>query len=315
MATNDNPLDILIIGGSGFVSGTMARAALSQGHEVSTLTRGQRPVPTGVHSLVADRHDEASFEQAVQHAGHQGGHQGRKQWDLVIDCIGFEAADARQDLAVFRERTPHLVFISTDFVFDPAHRRFPQPEETEYYSDTGYGGQKRRCELEFINGDAGDMQWTILRSCHIYGPGSLLGCLPTHGRDPQLLEKMKAGEALKLVGGGHFLQQPILAEDLADVALSCHGNAATYGEIFCCAGPEIIESRAFYQIIADIIDVELTKIEELPVAAFLADDPESAPFLCHRIYDLGKLKAAGLAVPSTPVAEGLRAHVESILTE
>lgn len=302
MAANDR-LDILIIGGSGFVSGTMARVALSHGHEVSTLTRGQRPVPDGVHSLTADRHDEASFEQAVDSAG--------KHWDLVIDCIGFEAPDARQDLAVFRERAHHLVFISTDFVFDPAHRRFPQPEETEHYSDVGYGGQKRRCELEFIDGDAGDMQWTILRSCHIYGPDSLLGCLPTHGRDPQLLERMKAGEPLKLVGGGHFLQQPIVAADLAEVVLSCHGNEATYGEIFCCAGPEIIESRTFYQIIADIIDVGL-KIEELPVASFLADDPASAPFLCHRIYDLGKLKTAGLALPSTPVAPGLRQHVDSM---
>lgn len=303
MAAKDN-LDILIIGGSGFVSGTMARVALAQGHDVWAITRGQRSVPDGVHSIVADRHDEEGFAQAVVDSG--------KQWDLVIDCICFEAPEARQNLAVFRDRTPHLVFISTDFVFEPSHRRFPQPEETEHYSDVSYGGAKRRCELEFINGDAGDMQWTILRSCHIYGPDSLLGCLPTHGRDPQLLEKMEAGETLKLVGGGHFLQQPIYAEDLAALILSCHGNEATYGEIFCCAGPDIVESREFYKIIADTIDVEL-KIEELPVASFLAEDPASAPFLCHRVYDLGKLKAAGLAVPATPLVSGLRKHVESML--
>ena len=83
-------------------------------------------------------------------------------------------------------------------------------------------------------------------------------------------------------------------------------------EIFCCAGPDIVESRTFYQIIADVIESEL-KIEELPVAPFLADDPASAPFLCHRVYDLGKLKAAGLAVPATPLVEGLRKHVESML--
>lgn len=62
------------------------------------------------------------------------------------------------------------------------------------------------------------------------------------------------------------------------------------------------QSRGFYQIIADIIDVEL-KMEELPVASFL----------CHRVYDLGKLKGAGLAVPATPLVEGLRKHVESML--
>ena len=87
MAAKDN-LDILIIGGSGFVSGTMARVALAQGHEVWTITRGQRPVPDGVHSIVADRHDQEGFAQAVTDAG--------KHWDLVIDCICFEAPEARQ---------------------------------------------------------------------------------------------------------------------------------------------------------------------------------------------------------------------------
>ncbi|MDP6453177.1 MAG: FtsX-like permease family protein, partial [SAR202 cluster bacterium] len=49
------------------------------------------------------------------------------------------------------------------------------------------------------------------------GPGSLLGCLPEHGRDPELIEKLQAGDTLRLVGGGHFLQQPIYAEDLAEM--------------------------------------------------------------------------------------------------
>jgi hypothetical protein len=81
------------------------------------------------------------------------------------------------------------------------------------------------------------MQWTVLRPCHIYGPGSLLGCLPLHGRDADLLDKMKAGHSLQLVGGGHFLQQPIFAADLAELTLSCYGQASSYGQIFCGAFP------------------------------------------------------------------------------
>lgn len=38
---------ILIIGGSGFVSGTLARIALEQGFETWVLTRDQRPAPAG----------------------------------------------------------------------------------------------------------------------------------------------------------------------------------------------------------------------------------------------------------------------------
>jgi hypothetical protein len=51
------------------------------------------------------------------------------------------------------------------------------------------------------------------------------------------------------------------------------------------------------------------KTEELPVAEYLRAHPEHRSFLCHRIYNLDKLKAHGLAVPATLIEDGLRAHV------
>lgn len=213
---------ILVIGGSGFVSGTLARLALEQGHDTWVLTRGQRPAPDGAHTLVADRKDPDAFARTIQDTD--------SDWDLVIDCIGYQPTDAVQDIAVFRERTPHLAFVSTDFVFDPAHRRFPQVEETEHYADTGYGG-----------------------------------------------------------------------------------NTATYNQIFCAAGPDIAESRSYYEIIADILNIEL-QINETPVDTHLKENPNAAPFLCHRIYDLAKLKTSGAHVPATPLKERLRQHTESLLT-
>ena len=294
----------LIIGGSGFLSGALARQAVAQGHRVWVVTRGQRSIPAGVTSLVADRHDHAAFEQAI--------HTAQSSFDLVIDCIGYHPADLEQDIALFRHLTPHLIFVSTDFVYDPARRRFPQGEETDAYLNEGYGGQKRLCELALIHSEPGPMAWTIVRPCHIYGPGSQLGCLPLHSRDPELLAKLRAGEPLTLVGGGYFLQQPILARDLADLILSMGGKQSCFGQIFCAAGPDIVESRTYYQIIADILGVDLT-INETPVDRYLAANPGAAPFLCHRIYDLSKTQAAGVKVPATPLAEGLREHVNALL--
>ena len=297
--------NILIIGGSGFVSGTLARTALNQGHQVWTMTRGQRPVPDGVTSLVVDRKDQDAFARVVTGTG--------LQWDLVVDCIGYDLADARQDVALFRDRAQQFVFISTDFVYEPSRRRFPQAEESDYYLTEGYGGKKRLCELEFLNAETGGMAWTILRPCHIYGPGSLLGCLSLHSRDPELIAKLRAGETLKLAGGGHFLQQPILARDLAALILSVFGNETCNQQIYCAAGPDMIESRTYYRLIADVLGVALS-IEETPVDQHLAAQPGLAPFLCHRIYDLTKLKSSGLAVPSTPIEQGLAEHVESLLS-
>ncbi|MGQ9554307.1 MAG: NAD-dependent epimerase/dehydratase family protein [Anaerolineae bacterium] len=297
--------NVLVIGGSGFVSGTVARTAVAQGNKVWAVTRGQRELPQGVTGLVADRKDGEAFRRAIIGAD--------VKWDLVLDCIGFEAADARQDVELFRGSVPQLVFISTDFVYDPPYRRFPQPEETEHYlSDNSYGANKRRCELEFINGDTGDMQWTIVRPCHIYGPGSQLGCLPKHSRDPQLLARMRAGETLELVGGGYFLQQPIFVRDLSALMLSAWGNERAYGQFYNAYGPDIIESRYYYKIIADAIGAEL-KVKELPVDQYRAEHPEHVSFLCHRIASLDKMRAHGLAVPATSIEVGLREHVQSLI--
>ncbi len=301
-----NQLNILLIGGSGFVSGTLARTAIAAGHAVWAVTRGQRLLPVGVNPIVVDRHDHAAFQGAIDQLS--------LQWDLVVDCIGYTLEDAEQDIAVFRNRARHCVFISTDFVYDPAKRCFPQDEASEHYLADGYGGQKRRCELVFLNSDTGPMTWTIVRPGHIYGPGSLLGCLPLHSRDPQLLDTLKAGQPLRLVGGGHFLQQPILAHDLAQTILSCAGNAEAQNQIFLTAGPDWIESRDYYSIIADLLGVEL-RIEEVAVSEYLAANPDRQSFLCHRIYDLSKLRNAGLYVPATPIDEGLRQHVASLLAQ
>ena len=297
-------MKILIIGGSGFLSGALAQRAVAQGHQVWTVTRGQRPLPEGVVNLKVDRHDLVAFEQAVDAA--------KTEWDLVVDCIGYQPGDVQQDIVVFRSLARHLIFVSTDFVYDPLNRRLPQGEESNHYLTAGYGGNKRQCELELINGDSGDMAWSIVRPCHIYGPGSQLGCLPLHGRDPELIDKLRAGQILQLVGGGYFLQQPILARDLADLILSMGGQASTYGQVFCTTGPDTIQSRDYYQIVADILGVKL-QVEELLVSHHLAEHPEAATFLCHRIYDMDKLRACGVAVPSTPIEQGLREHVESLL--
>lgn len=301
---SSSPLNILLIGGSGFVSGTLAQTAVRAGHRVWALTRGKRPLPAGVTGLTADRRDFSTFERVIRDV--------KTGWDLVVDCIGYEVEDARQDLSVFAGRARHLVFISTDFVFDPDARRLPRNRPPVSYVEDGYGGKKRLCELELVNRGTASLAWTILRPTHIYGPGSLLGCLPLHSRDPDLIEKLKSGAPLKLAGGGHFLQQPVTASDLAGVALSCAGNPRTVGKIYEVAGPDIIESRAFYLIAAEILSVDVEVIE-IPVQEILREHPEQAPFLCHRFYDLEALHRDGLEVPGTPIEEGLRQHVMGLM--
>lgn len=289
-------LRVLIIGGSGFVSGTLARMAVDLGHEVTVVTRGQRAVPSGVTVVTVDRNDREGFTRRIASL---------PDWDLVVDAIAYTPEDARQDVEVFRGRTGRLIFISTDFVYDPHCRKIPVTEDGAAYASSGYGGLKREAEIVLQQTPVAHLPWTILRPSHIYGPGSLPGCLPMHGRDPKLIAHILESRPLHLVEGGKFLQHPILASDLAASILSSLGNTGSLGTILNVAGPEVMESVEFYRTLGRLLNRKVI-IETVPVANFLAAHPEKAPFCCDRVYDLTALSASGLTMPATTLEYGLR---------
>jgi nucleoside-diphosphate-sugar epimerase len=298
--------NILILGGSGFLSGTLAETARDEGHEVWVVTRGNKPVPSGLHHIQADRKEKSDFKKAMTQVS--------LHWDLAVDCIAFEADDLKQDIDVLEALADHLVFISTDFVYEPLSRHFPQSESPAVYNKDDYGGGKRAGEEVLLNYGDGPLKWTIFRPGHIYGPGSKLGCLPLHGRDSELIKKILAGETLTLVGGGHFLQQPIFAPDLARLILSVLGNEKSHGQIFNAAGPEIVPSRKYYEYIGKALIREIV-IEEISVEKYARENPDRANFLCHRFYNLDKLREARLTAPSTPLEKGLAAQVKSLMED
>ena len=301
-------MNVLLVGGSGFLSGAVAREALSRGHSVHAITRGTRPVPEGVQAHIADRHDHSAFRTAVDEIMRQTG----GSVDLVADVIPFTPEDAEQDLEVFAGRCAAYAFVSTDFVYDPAARKFPQSEADAAYFTEGYGGAKRAAEEVLIAAGSDSLPWTILRPGHIYGPGSKLGCLPPLGRDEQLPDRLRRGEQIPLVGGGRFLQQPVFVRDLARVIVDVGSAADAVGTVCNVAGPDVVESVEYYRIIADVIGVAL-ETDEVPVDAYLSEHPDRASFICHRFYELGALAAAGIDPPETSLSDGLREHVQSLL--
>ena len=295
---------MVIIGGSGFVSGTLAREGVGAGWDVTVVTRGRRPVPEGVSCIEADRDDGAAFCRAVNAA--------RADWDLAVDCIGMTPAHAVQDVELWSGRCDRFVFVSTDFVYDPRNRKIPQCEDDAVYAKGGYGGAKREAEEVLLGTDAGRLPWTILRPSHIYGGGAWLGCLPLHSRDPELLERLRKGEPLRLLDGGRILQHPVLAADLARTILSAGSAPGAMGRILNVAGPDAVESRRYYEMIADALGGVSPRIEAADVDEFLRGHPGQEAYCCDRVYDLTALTQSGLDVPSTRLSEGLRGWVERL---
>lgn len=293
-------MKLLIIGGSGQLSGRVAELAMARGHEVWAVTRGRRPLPEGVHPVLADRGDDAGLQNALL--------QTQTSFDAAIDCICMNAVHARQDLTILGAFTRRIAVVSTDSVYHPNHKNVPQREEAEcYMADGGYGHHKRLMEETFLQ-EGGDINWTIFRSGHIFGPGFQLGCFPEHSRQAELLDHIRSGQPLRLVGGGQYLIHPIYVDDMADALLDCLPNPQTHREIYCIGGPEAVTNAAYYQTIGRILGCKID-IQTIPEAGYLEAHPQFSGHLCQRCYDLSKLQAAGMSLPATSLETGLRRQI------
>lgn len=289
-------MKLLIVGGTGFLSSALVERGLANGHEVTILTRGRRPVnfPQFVRQLVADRSDREAFSALL--AG--------QTFDAVVDAICYTPEDAWQDVEAFSGRTGRLIMISTDFVYTVDSRSLPATEDTPRDAPSEYGRNKIAAEDVFFA--ASDrLPCTILRPPHVVGTGGLLGTGSLQGRDPALLDRMRRGEPIVLIEGGTYLIQPVDRLDIADASLAVLDTPATVGRAYTMAGPEVVTTREYYEIIAKEIGVSL-KVLSLAQDAYLAAYPDRASFTVHRIYDMSALARDASFRPSIPLRQSLR---------
>ena len=102
------PLNILILGGTGFTGPFQVEYALNRGHKVTLFNRGKRPSPewpAAVEQLHGDRN-----------TGDLAALKGRK-WDVCIDNPTTLPAWVRDAGQVLRGRVGHYIFISSISVY------------------------------------------------------------------------------------------------------------------------------------------------------------------------------------------------------
>lgn len=293
-------MKLLILGGTGFVSGMLAEQAVREGREVWTVTRGLRSRRTDVHALTADRHSVPELKAAL--AG--------LRFDAAVDCICRSAEDALTDLEVLPAMTDRLVVISTDSVYHPAYKKVPQNEDGIYLTGDGYGADKRRMEEAFLTAET-TVRWTVFRPGHIFGEGSLAGCFPEETRSRAIPGRIRAGEPMRLVGDGSYLLQPVYVRDLNDAILDCIPRPAAENRIFCIGGPDVVTNRRYYELLAELLGCPV-HFESVPEEGYLAAHPEYSGHLCHRVYDLSALREAGIRVPQTSLRTGLRRQLQAL---
>jgi 2'-hydroxyisoflavone reductase len=201
------PLNILILGGTGFTGPHQVRYAIARGHKVTVFNRGRRQadLPKEVVALRGDR-STGDLESLKG-----------KKWDVVIDNPTSLPKWVRDAAAVLKGNTNQYVFISTISVYADTSQagmdettRLNTTNEPDATQVTGenYGALKALSEQEAERAFPG--RATIIRPGLIVGPGD-----PTDRFTYWPVRIDRGGEVLA-PGDGTDPVQFIDARDLAE---------------------------------------------------------------------------------------------------
>jgi nucleoside-diphosphate-sugar epimerase len=138
-------MQILVIGGTRFFGKRFVELALSRGAELSVLCRN--PKPTQSHPVTWIQGDREKLGDIDF---------GQARFDCIVDQVCFDAAQARESMKVFANRTQRYVFTSTQSVytkagavteadFDPRAYHFARDVKLS----ENYGEGKRQAETVF----------------------------------------------------------------------------------------------------------------------------------------------------------------------
>jgi 2'-hydroxyisoflavone reductase len=166
------PLDILVLGGTGFIGPHLVKHAVSRGHRVTIFTRGRRQadLPEQVVRLVGDRN------------GQLGALEGKK-WDAVVDDSATNPDWVRQSTELLKGAVGQYLFTSSTGVYYPYLKRgldesvAPHVElaDPKDGSET-FGVAKARCERQ--TQEVFGNRAIIIRPTYIVGPGDTTDRFP-----------------------------------------------------------------------------------------------------------------------------------------
>lgn len=249
-------MKILIIGGTGFISGYLSHRLTEGGHSVSVLTRGKTSSPVFSHDnlnyIEGDRTDEHSLKSAV----------GNTTFDVVYDMIAYRPEESEIAVRVFKGNVGRFIHCSTISVYMISDRvRCPVTEDQDTlpvmpFWDRNpfgmeYGILKRKCE---------DILWkahnersfpvSMLRPTYVCGPNDPMR------RDYFWIQRLLDGKPVLVPGSGDHTFHPVYVGDVAQAFISLLENEQSVGEAYTVAGGEIFSLNEYLHRLAGILNVD-----------------------------------------------------------
>ncbi|MGH7615646.1 MAG: NAD-dependent epimerase/dehydratase family protein [Gemmatimonadaceae bacterium] len=293
------PLNILVLGGTGFIGPHLVRHAVQRGHKVSIFTRGRHgaELPASVVRLQGDRN------------GQLGALEG-KTWDAVVDDSANNPDWVRQSTELLKGSAGAYLFTSSTGVFYPYLTRGADESTPVLYDaadskdgSAAFGTAKAQGERYVLDrfGDRG----LVVRPTYIVGPGD------TSDRFPYWPVRLARGGEVLAPGRRDDPSQIIDVRDLAEFMVKLLEDKRT--GVYNVAGPkQPLLAHDFYRDAARAIGAQATFVD-VDDYDFLAEHKidEAIPWAMLRGNDDGMMsvkngKAIAAGLGFRPLATTVR---------
>ena len=268
-----------ILGGTGQIGLAVAERLLKDGWQVTLGSRGRQQLPPHITEIGAKlcRVDRSEFEELASAIG--------SGCDLLIDTIAFDAAHARQLLAV-QHNVGQIIAISSASVYSDAQGRtldearqngFPElphrmteEQSTVEPGPSTYSTRKVAMERALLEGAMCPV--AVLRPCAIHGPFS------AHPREWWFVKRLLDGrKKIPLAYGGQSQFHTSATENIGALASTLAGSRL--GGIFNIGDPDAPTVLEIGKAVIDEcgIDAELVLVETQAYPPRVGATPWSVP--------------------------------------
>jgi nucleoside-diphosphate-sugar epimerase len=277
---------VLIVGGTGNISGALVDAFLAAGHHVTVLNRGQRQrsLPADVRVLLADRRDRDAFETQVQ----------AEAFDAALDMICYSAEDAESDLRAFRD-VEHVIHTSTVATFGGPLPRLMADERTPVRPVSAYGHGKAEADRVFLRArEEHDFPVTIVKPASTWGPG--MPVIRQLGFDRAWIHRLRTGRPLLIAGDGQTLWSLCHSEDVAQAYRGLLFAPWAVGETYIATAPHPVTWERYHLDVAEALGV-VAHLVSAPADLLIRSWHAGTQLLAeqtrwHQCYDVTKLQSA-----------------------
>lgn len=234
-------MELLLVGGTGVLSGAVTKEALSRGFSVTMINRGNRKnrIPQNAIFIKANHKDYDKIQSCIF----------GKHYDAVIDFLCESEKDTENSFRFYSSHTNQYFFISSTAVIDTRvggllSENSPKPLPFWEYSVNKWESEKKIVELS----KELKTVYTIVRPCVTYDDTRIpYGITPKYGYHWTMLERAKKGKPIITWNNGRNCCNMTRVEDFAKGVVGLIGNTRAYNEAINVCG---VETPSFSMVLS-----------------------------------------------------------------